>query len=151
MGRGDAITSHLPTLYREGELVDGFSQLWGVGLDVVDEVAQQIQRSHWFDVTPDLDEAAALAAVLDIPPEDFHATLGEYRAWVHALTAARLRAGAVTRDALRILVDTYAQGFSRAAGLTLPTCNTTRTAAMIGARSAVLPRSWPSTSTPTRS
>lgn len=119
MGRSTALGAHLPALYREGAAVDGFNQLWGVQLDAIDEVAQQIQRAHWLDSTPDFDEAAALAALHDIAPEEFHADIDEYRAWVHALTDARLRAGAVTREALRILVDTYAQGFQRAADLDL--------------------------------
>lgn len=117
MGRSAALAAHLPPLYREGELVGAFDDLWGVELDMLDEVAFAVQRAHWFDSTPDLDEAAALAAVLDIAPEDFHADLGEYRAWVHALTDARLHGGAVTREAIRILVDTYVQGFQRSADI----------------------------------
>lgn len=119
MARASALTAHLPALYRDGATVDGFNQLWGVELDMLDEAARQVQRAHWFDATPDLDEAAALGALLDIAPEEFHADIGEYRAWVHAMTAARLRAGAVTREALRILVDTYAEGFQRAADVEL--------------------------------
>lgn len=119
MTRSAALASHLPPLYSEGELVGAYNDGWGVQLDMLDEVAFIVQRAHWFDSTPDLDEAAALAALLDIAPEEFHANLGEYRAWVHALTNARLHEGAVTREAIRILVDTYAQGFQRAADVEL--------------------------------
>lgn len=115
MSRAAALETHLPPLYREGELLRAFTALWGVQLDMLDEASVSVQRAHGFDTTHDLDEAAALAALLDIVPEEFHATLGEFRGWVHALTAARLHAGAVTREALRILVDTYAQAFQRSA------------------------------------
>lgn len=115
--RTDAVLSHLPTLYREGELLGAFAGTWGVQLDGLDEAGVSVQRAHWFDATPDLDEAAALAALLDIPPEPFHAGLGEYRAWVHAVVRARLQLGAVTREALRVLVSDYADGFQRAAGI----------------------------------
>ncbi|MET0662492.1 MAG: hypothetical protein ABWZ42_05105 [Ilumatobacteraceae bacterium] len=117
--RAAALAGHLPSLYREGEVVGGFNQLWGVELDMLDEASFAVQRAHWFDSTPDFDEAAALGALLDIAPEVFHLDINEYRAWVHALTNARLQAGAVTREALRILVDTYTQGFQRAANIDL--------------------------------
>lgn len=117
MPRAAALAAHLPVLYREGPLVDAYNQVWGVELDLLDEAALIVQRAHWFDVTPDLDEAAALGALLDIAPEEFHADLDEYRAWVHALVDSRLSQGAVTREALRVLVDTYARGFQRAAGI----------------------------------
>lgn len=115
--RGDAVLEHLPTLYREGEVVGAFAGTWGVQLDGLDEAGVSVQRAHWFDSTPDLDEAVALAALLDIGPEPFHAGLGEFRAWVHALVRARLQLGAVTREALRVLVADYAAGFQRAAGI----------------------------------
>lgn len=117
--RADALASHLPALYREGPLVHALNQLWGVQLDALDEVSVVVQRGHWFDSTPDFDEAAALGGLLDIVPEEFHADIDEYRAWVHALADSRLHAGAVTREALRILVDTYTQGFQRAADIDL--------------------------------
>ncbi|WP_456788808.1 hypothetical protein [Cellulomonas sp. P5_C5] len=115
--RTDAVLEHLPTLYREGEVVGAFAGTWGVQLDGLDEAGVSVQRAHWFDSTPDLDEAVALAALLDIGPEPFHAGLGEFRAWVHALVRARLQLGAVTREALRVLVADYAAGFQRAAGI----------------------------------
>lgn len=119
MARAASLASHLPSLYREGRLVDAFNRLWGLQLDMLDEASLTVQRAHWFDSTPDLDEAVALGALLDIAPEQFHADLDEYRAWVHALTNARLHAGAVTREALRVLVDTYLRGFQSAADIDL--------------------------------
>lgn len=119
MSRSTSVASHLPALYREGQLVTGINELWGVQLDMLDEASIIVQRAHWFDSTPDFDEATALGALLDIGPEEFHADLDEYRAWVHALTNARLHGGAVTREALRILVDTYLRGFQRAADIDL--------------------------------
>lgn len=126
--RTDALLEHLPTLYREGEVLGAFAGTWGVQLDGLDEAGVAVQRAHWFDSTPDLDEAVALAALLDIGPEPFHAGLGEFRAWVHAMVRARLQLGAVTREALRVLVADYAEGFQRAAGI--------RTVARIDAWSA---------------
>ena len=115
--RTDAVLAHLPTLYREGEVLGAFAGTWGVQLDGLDEAGVSVQRAHWFDSTPDLDEAVALAALLDIAPEPFHAGLGEFRAWVHAMVRARLQLGAVTREAVRALVADYAEGFQRAAGI----------------------------------
>ncbi|CAM5780251.1 Baseplate protein J-like domain-containing protein OS=Cellulomonas persica OX=76861 GN=CPE01_14590 PE=4 SV=1 [Cellulomonas persica] len=115
--RADAVLEHLPTLYREGVVVGAFAGTWGVQLDGLDEAGVSVQRAHWFDSTPDLDEAVALAALLDIAPEPFHAGLGEFRAWVHAMVRARLQLGAVTREALRVLVADYAEGFQQAAGI----------------------------------
>ncbi|MCR6647738.1 MAG: hypothetical protein NVV70_06205 [Cellulomonas sp.] len=66
--RTDAVLEHLPTLYREGEVIGSFAGTWGVQLDGLDEAGVSVQRAHWFDSTPDLDEAVALAALLDIPP-----------------------------------------------------------------------------------
>ncbi len=126
--RGDAVLEHLPTLYREGEVLGSFAGTWGTQLDGLDEAGVSVQRAHWFDSTPDFDEAAALAALLDIPPEPFHAGIGEFRAWVHAMVRARLQLGAVTREALRALVSDYAEGFQLAAGI--------RTVARIDAWSA---------------
>jgi hypothetical protein len=119
MGRAEELAAHLPPLYRDGAVVGGLTALWGLQLAMLDEASLSLQRSHWFDSTPDLDDAAALGALLGIVPEEFHADLGEYRAWVHAVVDARLAAGAVTREAIRILVDTYVQGFQRAAGIDL--------------------------------
>ena len=119
MARRTALAEHLPTLYREGTLVTGFNDTWGVQFDMLDEAGVAVQRAHWFDATYDLDEAVALAGILDIAPEEFHASLGEFRAWVHALRDSRLHGGAVTREALRILVDTYTRGFQASADVSV--------------------------------
>lgn len=117
--RAGALAEHLPTLYREGPLLNGLLGDVGVQLDLLDEAAQRVQRARWFDTTLRLDEAADLAAVLDVAPEVFHADLDEFRAWVHSLRDARLRAGAVTREAIRIFVDGYTRGFQAAAEIDL--------------------------------
>jgi hypothetical protein len=117
MGRHEALTAHLPHLYREGPLVSGLTATWAIQLDLLDEGALTVQRAHWFDVTPDDAEAAALAALLDIVPEEFHADLREFRPWVHALRDGVLRGGSVTREALRVLVDRYVRGFQAATAI----------------------------------
>ncbi len=114
MARTADLRSHLPSLYSDGPLIGSFTDTWGVQLEMLDEATRRVQRSHWFDSTPSLAEAVALAALVNIGLEEFHSGLGEYRAWVHAMTDARLHGGAVTREALRILVDTYTQGFQDA-------------------------------------
>lgn len=109
----DAMTARLPTLYRDGELVRGIAAVLGLQLEILDEEARIVQRAHWFDTTAELPEAAALGALLGIPPEPWQ-SLGEYRAWFHALRTARLRDGAVTVAALRNFVALYAEKFERA-------------------------------------
>jgi len=115
--RVEAVTASLPTLYAEGEHVRGFAGTWGTVLDGYDEATAIVQRAHWFDATPDLAEAAALAGLLDIAVEDFHADLREYRAWVHALVDGAVAVGLVTREAIRVVVDRYGSGFQDAAGI----------------------------------
>ncbi len=117
--RVDAVTASLPALYAEGEHLRGLAATWGTVLDGYDEATASVQRAHWFDATPDLAEAAALAGLLDIPVEDFHADLREYRAWVHALVDGAVTAGLVTREAIRVVVDRYGSGFQAAAGIDL--------------------------------
>lgn len=117
--RAGALADHLPSLYREGPLLNGLFAGWGVQIDLLDEAAQRVQRARWIDTTLRLDEAAALAAVLDVAPEAFHADLDEFRAWVHSLRDARLQAGAVTREAIRIFVDGYLRGFQAASAIDL--------------------------------
>ena len=119
MARHDALTAHLPHLYREGDLLSGLTAVWATQLDMLDEASLTVQRAHWFDVTPDDGEAEALAAILGIEREEFHADLREFRAWVHALRDGVLRAGSVTREALRILVESYTGGFQSATGISL--------------------------------
>jgi hypothetical protein len=76
----------------------------------------EVRRAHWFDATLELEEAAKLAAVLDLPPENWQ-NLGEYRAWVHALRDAMLQKGAVTRQALQDFVAQYAQLYQQVANI----------------------------------
>lgn len=106
----EAITGRLPTLYRDGDLIRQLADVIGLQLEIVDEEARIIQRAHWFDTTVELDEAAALGALLDIDPEPWQ-QLGEYRAWLHALRTARLAFGAVTGPALRAFTQLYAEAF----------------------------------------
>lgn len=115
--RAEALSSSLPTLYAEGENVRGFAGTWGTVLDGYDEATAAVQRAHWFDATPDLAEAAALAGLLDIGVEEFHADLREYRAWVHALVDGAVAAGLVTREAIRVVVDRYGSGFQSATAI----------------------------------
>jgi hypothetical protein len=112
-----ALTASLPTLYAEGETVGGFTGTWGAVLDGYDEATAAVQRAHWFDATPDLAEAAALAGLLDIGVEEFHADLREYRAWVHALVDGAVSAGLVTREGIRVVVDRYGSGFQAATAI----------------------------------
>ncbi|CRZ14810.1 hypothetical protein [Mycolicibacterium neworleansense] len=108
----EAIAGRLPTLYRDGELVTGLAEVSGLQLDIVDEVARIIQRAHWFDTTVELSEAAALGALLDIPPQPWQG-LGEYRGWLHALRTARLEHGAVSVPALMAFTRHYVDEFER--------------------------------------
>lgn len=108
--------SRLPTLYREGELVSQVLGVPGLQLEILDEDGIEVRRSHWFDATLELDEAAKLAAVLDLPPESWQ-NLGEYRVWVHALRDAMLQKGAVTRPALQDFVAQYAKLYQEVANI----------------------------------
>ncbi len=108
--RAAAMAERLPVLYRGGDLVTGLLDVLAVQLEVVEEEARRVQRRHWFDTAPDLDDAAALGALLDIGPEPWQ-SLGEYRAWFHALRTARVRHGAVTGPALRGFVRDYVEAF----------------------------------------
>lgn len=119
MGRTGAVIERLPALYRDGQLVAALAGVTGVQLEVAAERALEVQRAHWFDLAPDIDEVAALGALLDIEPEPWQQRLGEYRVWVHALRDARLRHGAVTPTALQAFVATYVRGFETANAVTL--------------------------------
>lgn len=111
-----AIAERLPTLYRDGDLVRGLAEVLGLQLEILEEEARTVQRAHWFDATLERVEAAALGALLDIAAEDWQ-SLGEYRAWFHALRTARLRDGGVTGPALRTFVAMYAEAFEATNGL----------------------------------
>lgn len=120
MAATEAMAARLPPLYREGELAGAVLGVPGLALEVVDEDLLSIQRSHWFDQAPERDDAAKLAAVLDIAPEDWQSP-ALFRAWVHALRDALLLEGAVTRAALTGFVRAYAAAFQAAVGvLALP-------------------------------
>ncbi len=108
--------SRLPILYRDGALVAEALRIPSLGLDILDEDGVEVQRAHWFDSALELDEAARLAAVLDIPLESWQ-NLAEYRAWVHALRDAMLQYGAVTVEALENFVRQYARQYQASADI----------------------------------
>lgn len=116
MAHLDDILARLPQLYRDGAMVRGVLGAPAVQIEILDEVLLEVQRAHWFDTTFELDEAARLAAVLDINPETWH-VLATFRGWVQALRDAMLREGAVTRRALELFVAEYAKAFQEATGV----------------------------------
>src|SRR5690606_21730051 len=113
----EQMTERLPHLYREGELVQGLLALAATQMEIAEEEARAVQRSHWFDATLDLGEATRLALPLDIAREEWQTNLREYRAWVHAIRDALLRHGSVTVDALQRFVVQYASAYQVALGL----------------------------------
>ncbi len=113
MAHIDDMIFRLPQLYREGELVRELLALPGLQIEILDELGREVQREHWFDSAVELKNAAALAAVLDIPPEDWQG-LQEYRAWVHALRNAWLRDGAATLAGLQAFVAEYVRLYQEA-------------------------------------
>ena len=106
----------LPHLYRDGDLVSGLLGVPGVEHEHLDADAREVQRAHFFNALLNIDEAVELAAVLDIPLEDWQ-NLRTYRAWVHALRNAILRFGTVTVPAVTHFVGEYAGGFQSAEAL----------------------------------
>lgn len=118
MTRVAAMVGRLPSLYREGELVAGVLGVPALQLEIADEQMLEVQRSHWFNATADVDEAAMLAAVLDIEREPWQ-TLREYRGWVHALRNAMLRRGAVTPAAMQGFIRDYTDAFRAATASTV--------------------------------
>jgi hypothetical protein len=110
------MAERLPTLYRDGDLVRGLADVLGLQLEILDEEARIVQRAHWFDATVERAEAAALGALLDVAVEPWQ-SLGEYRAWFHALRTARLRGGGVTGPALRTFVEMYVEAFEATNGI----------------------------------
>jgi hypothetical protein len=115
MGHADAMAARLPLLYREGELLNALLGVPALQVEIADEDAVEIQRSHWFDATFEREEARRLGALLDIAPEPWQ-SLGVYRAWVHALRDAWLLNGAVTSYALQQFVEEYTESYQRAVG-----------------------------------
>ena len=126
MGRAAAMLERLPLLYREGELITDVVSVFGLQNEILDEETFEVQRAHWFDTCLNLDEAVGLAAVLDIAPEPWQTSLGEYRPWVHALRDAQLREGSVTLGAVRLFVEHYVDGFEAANRTTIVTSRTPR-------------------------
>lgn len=115
VGRLDDLLSHLPPLYREGELIRGMMSIVANQLEIGDEVLLQVRRAHGFDTTFELEEAAKLAALLDLAPAEWQ-DLPQFRAWVHHFRNAMLQRGAVTVEALQGFVTEYAKAFARATG-----------------------------------
>jgi len=113
MTRAADMAERLPQLWRDGELVRALLDVLGLQLEVVDEESREVARSHHFDTCLELEEAGRLAAVLDIAPEVWQ-SLAEYRPWVHGMRDARLRAGSVTREGVRLFVERYRAGFESA-------------------------------------
>ena len=116
MKRVADMAARLPHLYREGAMVERFLAQPGVQIEVVDEYATRVQRAHWFNETFELDEAAGLAALLDMAPEPWQ-TLDLFRVWFHAQRDATLLGGAVTVTGLRQFLTEYQKGYEDATGV----------------------------------
>jgi hypothetical protein len=112
----DDMLARLHPLLREGDLARGVLGGPGIQLEFLDEDAAHVQREHWFDACVDLDDAAKLAALLDLAPETWQ-RLGEFRPWVHALRDAKLQKGSVTVAAIQQFVTRYAAALQDALGV----------------------------------
>lgn len=112
MSRLSDMARRLHPLLREGEAIAAILTPPAVALEIVTEEALDVQRAHRFDDVLTLEEAAALAALLDIPPEPWQ-NLALFRAWVHANRDAVL-AGSVTVDAITTFARRYAAEHSAA-------------------------------------
>lgn len=110
MGRRADLLGRLPDLYKEGETVSRLGAVLGNQFEMLDETARDVRRSHFFAQCLDLEDAAKQGALLDIAPESFQG-LVEYRGWVNGLRAARLKAGSVTREGIRLFTQLYLDGF----------------------------------------
>lgn len=125
MERVAKMAGRLPQLYRDGELLRGTRAKGGLlevpalQLEAVDEELREVQRTHWFDQTYELEHAARLAALLDLQPEAWQ-ELETFRIWVHALRDAMLQKGGLTVEAILSFVADYAGRFQAATGITLP-------------------------------
>jgi len=106
------MTARLHPLLREGEAIAAALTPAAVALETATVDALEVQRAHRFDDALELEEAAALAALLDIAPEPWQ-NLALYRAWVHASREALLQ-GAVTRGAIEGFARRYAAAHSAA-------------------------------------
>lgn len=116
MSRAADIVSRLHPVYSGGGLVRGVVDHVALPLEILDEDMVEVQRAHWFDAALDLGEAAGLASVLGIAPEPWQ-DLGEFRAWVHALLAAKLTHGSVGVRALQVFVEEYLDRLTAVAGV----------------------------------
>jgi len=110
--RAADIAKRLPFLYRDGPEVRRLLAVFGLQLSMGEEAMREVQRAHFFDRALSLDEAAALAALLDIRPEEWQG-VREYRAYVHGLLDAILQAGAVTRRGIGLFTRRYVTGFQQ--------------------------------------
>src|ERR1043166_2476403 len=121
MQRVDSMAARLPQLYRDGELLRGTDRdggvlgVPGVQLEVANEVAREVQRTHWFDATYELEHAAKIAALLDFVPEVWQ-DLDIFRGWVHAMRDALLREGGVTVRGIQTFVREYVTALNAARG-----------------------------------
>ncbi|QPJ61316.1 MAG: hypothetical protein G3M70_05185 [Candidatus Nitronauta litoralis] len=112
MAHVDSIRDRLPELYKEGKNLSRLLDVMALPLEEMDQEMRDIQRSHFFNQCVTLDDASKLGAILDIPVEDWQ-SFRDYRLWVHSLRDARLKAGAVTREGIRLFVHQYLEGFQR--------------------------------------
>jgi hypothetical protein len=114
------IVDRLPSIYRDGEILEQFLGPAALALEIADEDTIEVRRAHWIDEALEHTEIARLAALLDIAAEPWLDTTSELRAWVRALVEATADHGAVTVDALRAFVDTYVHEFTRVTKAQLP-------------------------------
>jgi hypothetical protein len=113
-----AMRERLPLLLREGELAASLLGLPALQLEIADEEALAVQRAHWFEAVLELEEAARLAAVLDLAPEPWQ-DLGTFRAWVQAMRTAIVEEGASTRPALERFATDYVERYQAVRRLTV--------------------------------
>ena len=66
MKRADDMAARLPSLYREGELVVATLAQPAIQVEIIEEELLDIQRAHHFDAALELEDAAKLAALLDL-------------------------------------------------------------------------------------
>ena len=110
MAHADTLRDRLPELYKEGPALARLLDVMALPLEEMDQQMRDIQRSHFFNQCVSLEDASKLGAILDIPVEDWQ-SFRDYRLWTHSLRDARLKAGAVTREGIRLFVHQYLEGF----------------------------------------
>jgi hypothetical protein len=111
--RAADMARRLPPLYREGELAAELLEQPALQIEIATQYALEVQRSHFFDDTLELQEAARLAAILGFQPEPWQ-TLPLFRAWVHAQRDAILGGGGVTLAAIEGFAKSYAAAYQDA-------------------------------------